>query len=70
MSTPILERESSVVEPRRLSGPQLARLGVEILNKYDLFLKCMSCGEVWTPQLEADGSLKRGGWRCPNRCNW
>ena len=49
---------------------QMQKLGVRINNKYDLSLECLECGEVWAPQLRLDGTLPRGYWKCPNRCNW
>jgi len=57
------------VKAKFLSGTQLARLGVQILNKHDLLLQCMTCGEVWATRVEPDGSLPFGYWHCPNRCN-
>ncbi len=56
--------------PNQMTGEQLAELGVQILNKFDLQLQCMSCGTTWSPQLIADSRLPEGYWRCPNRCNW
>jgi hypothetical protein len=56
-------------DPRRMSGVQLARLGVQILNRYDLVLKCVTCGETWSPQVDRKGALVAGYWCCPNRCN-
>jgi hypothetical protein len=53
-----------------LSASQLEKLGVRINNKFDLLLECLSCGETWAPRPHPDGSLPRGYWRCPNRCNW
>ena len=65
-----LEHEIAAKEdPRRMSGVQLARLGVQILNKYDLSLKCVTCGEIWSPQADRDGRLAAGYWICPNKCN-
>jgi len=53
-----------------LPAQQLEKLGVKILNKYDLSLQCRVCGEVWFPEYLEDDSLLRGYWKCPNRCNW
>jgi hypothetical protein len=52
------------------SRTQLEKLGVRICNRYDLCFECLTCGEVWSPQLYDDDTLPRGYWRCPNRCNW
>ncbi len=55
---------------RRLLGAQMARLGVRLLNKYGRVLECENCKTSWSPQEGPDGSLPRGFWRCPNKCNW
>ena len=66
----VLEHEPHAKEDSRLlSAVQLARLGVQILNKYDLSLQCMTCGEVWSPQRDPDGRLAPGFWQCPHKCN-
>jgi len=57
-------------DERRLQGAQMAKLGVRLLNKYGRHLQCDACGATWSPQPNPDGSLPRGFWRCPNRCNW
>ena len=57
-------------DERRVIGAQLAKLGVRPMNKYGRILQCESCLATWTPQPTSDGSLPRGFWRCPNRCNW
>ncbi len=65
-----VEHESPVkADPRRMSGVQLARMGIRLLNKYDLLMQCMNCGETWSPTTGAHGRLPEGYWRCPNRCN-
>lgn len=56
-------------DPRRMSAVQLARLGIEVLNKHDLLLRCMSCGETWSPHLDRNGMLTAGYWHCTNKCN-
>jgi hypothetical protein len=43
---------------------------VQLLNRYDLELKCENCGETWAPTLLPDGRLPLAFWKCPNRCNW
>jgi hypothetical protein len=66
---PAKTHEDHIADPRRLSGPQLARLGIQILNRYNLLLQCMTCNETWTPALKPDGTLHQGYWVCPNKCN-
>lgn len=56
-------------DSRRLSGPILATFGIRLLNRYDLLLECMQCGEIFTPSLLPEGRLPRGYWQCPNKCN-
>ncbi len=53
-----------------LPTAQLEKLGVRVQNRFDLLLECRKCGEQWSPQYNADGTLPRGYWMCPNRCNW
>jgi hypothetical protein len=55
---------------RRVIGAQMAKLRVRLLNRYGRILQCEVCLAAWTPQPGSDGSLPRGFWRCPNRCNW
>jgi hypothetical protein len=57
-------------EGRTALGAQMAKVGVRLLNRYGQVLECEKCGEQWTPQQAADGSLPRGFWHCPNKCNW
>ena len=53
-----------------LSAIKMQKLGVRINNKFYLSLECLECGEIWAPQLRPEGTLPRGYWKCPNRCNW
>jgi hypothetical protein len=62
-------RMSAKNDPRRMSSVQLARLGIEVLNKHALLLRCMTCGETWSPQLDRNGMLTAGYWQCANKCN-
>ena len=64
------EREASPASRQLLSGEKLAKLGVQIMNRFDLALKCMACGEIWSPRRTAEDKPVRGYWKCPNRCNW
>jgi len=57
-------------EMELMTAEQLARLGVRRLNRFNLVLECARCGEVWAPRLEHEGTLPRGYWQCPNKCNW
>jgi hypothetical protein len=63
--------ESGVQSPkkRQLTAAQLAELGVRKMNRAGTALQCNSCGVEWSPKPSADGSMPRGYWICPNRCN-
>lgn len=57
-------------KPPRTLPARMERLGVRLLNKYGRILQCEHCKATWSPTPVMDGSLPRGFWRCPNRCNW
>jgi hypothetical protein len=67
---PVIGQESHIFHDHPMSATQLEMLGVRALNKYDLELECLTCGEIWAPTFYPDGSLEHGFWKCPNRCNW
>ena len=62
--------EREVPTTQLLSGEKLAKLGVQIRNRFVLELECMRCQETWSPRRHADGTLPHGYWKCPHRCNW
>ncbi len=64
------ETQEKIAGPNQMTGEQLAELGVQILNKFDLQLQCRMCGAIWSPPLTPQATLPEGYWRCPNRCNW
>jgi len=64
------QRQNKPAGPNQMTGEQLAQLGVQVLNKFDLQLQCLKCGITWAPQLNRESQLPEGYWRCPNRCNW
>lgn len=55
-------------DARHMSDVQLSRLGIDILDKHDLLLRCRSCNETWRPK-PGKGLLPAGYWICPNKCN-
>jgi hypothetical protein len=57
-------------DKRRPLGAQMAKVGVRLLNKFGRLLQCETCETTWSPEPAGDGSLPRGFWRCPNKCNW
>ena len=44
----------------------LAKVGVEVADKYTLLLRCMTCGCTWTPDMKPSGRMPHGWWRCPS----
>ncbi|MBV8551665.1 MAG: hypothetical protein JOY54_10215 [Acidobacteriaceae bacterium] len=64
-----VEQEVRASHGHPLTPAQLEKLGVRALNKYDLELECLNCGETWAPRFYPDGTLPRDFWQCPNRCN-
>ena len=54
---------------RHLTSAELASLGIAILDKQDLLLKCNNCGQTWLPALDANGKLSFNYWLCPRSCN-
>ena len=54
---------------RRMSEPQLTKLGVQLVDRNELSLRCLACGHIWAPQLDCDGKLGFTYWLCPASCN-
>ena len=54
---------------RHMSGAELDKLGIAILDKQDLVLQCKQCEQTWVPGLDASGKLPFGYWLCPRNCN-
>jgi len=67
---PALGQKSQASHGHPLPAAQLEKLGVRALNKYDLELECLTCGEIWARKSYPDGDLERDFWKCPNRCTW
>lgn len=49
--------------PKRFSTAELKEVGVEILDRYNVCLKCMNCGSTWCPNLQAAGRLAKRSFR-------
>lgn len=49
---------------------RLRQVGIELLDPATYLLKCIGCGEVWSPDLTGDGRPRRGYRQCPSHgCN-
>jgi len=44
-------------------------VGVKVVDHSHFRLKCMKCGQQWSPMIEPGGRLPRKYWQCPNGCN-
>lgn len=51
------------------AAAELVTRGVELVSAPHLWLKCQECGREWVPELNGDGELPAGYWRCPAGCN-
>lgn len=52
-----------------LSRAQMARVGVDILNRDRVYLKCQTCGAEWSLNVKPGGLLPKNYWICENGCN-
>jgi len=71
-----MERNKAMAEiapelrrPRQYNETQLSKVGVEVLDRTHVHLRCKVCGTTWSPNLRTGGKLPRGYWKCPNGCN-
>jgi len=55
--------------PRWPDNAELRKVGVELTNRWKVEMKCLWCGQSWTPNFLPNGRLPRGYWQCPNGCN-
>lgn len=54
----------------RFTPASLRRVGVELVSRSRVWLRCVECGGVWSPNLRRGGRLPRGWWKCPHYgCN-
>lgn len=61
----------ATTRPRNSSESELRKVGMEHVGCVgNALLRCMECGQVWSPNLLPDGGrLPKRYWRCPNGCN-
>jgi hypothetical protein len=56
--------------PKRPTAPQLARVGITIVRRTPLTVRCERCGAEWRAEgLETARTLRRDYWKCRNSCN-
>ena len=66
----VLERSYTDKEDvRHMGTEELSRLGVSLVDRQNVTLRCNVCGETWSPQLDANGKLPFDYWQCPAHCN-
>jgi len=50
----------------RLTKNSLAKVNVELIDKDNLRMRCMICGQSWAQDSPSLGSrLPKGWWKCP-----
>ena len=52
-----------------LTAESLARVGVKLLNKFRVRLRCEKCGRSWMPVPCPEIRLPHNWWVCPYGCN-
>lgn len=45
------------------------RAGLEVFDRERFRVRCVACGQTWSPNSRSGGKLYRGWRRCPNGCN-
>jgi len=63
------ESNLECLRPKRFSERELSRVGIRIVDKNQVWLRCVHCGEMFLARRDADGHLPQGYWKCPNGCN-
>ena len=48
---------------------RLRRVGVKVLDSEGSHLRCMKCGQDWSPNIQTGGRMPARFWNCPNGCN-
>ena len=57
-----------MVRPKHADS-QLAKVGVLVADPQRGRLKCVCCGQEWSPNGRPGGRLPPRVWQCPNGCN-
>lgn len=47
----------------------LTERGLETISKRFFLYKCVTCGQIITPEFNTNGHLVKNWWLCPNGCN-
>jgi hypothetical protein len=64
-----VSQDQRLVRPERPTARQLAKVGVEIMDRNRIWLRCSNCSTVWSPTIHRSGKMSRGYWKCPRGCN-
>ena len=59
----------TMIRPNRFNASQLMKVGVELLNPSTAALRCVTCGQQWSPNIKEGGRFPKNYWVCPNDCN-
>jgi hypothetical protein len=55
--------------PLQAIASELVKVGIEVLDPYRLWLRCVKCGLTWQPKWPIGRRLPSGYWKCPGGCN-
>ncbi len=56
-------------QPLRVTAPQLATFGLELVTREPLVIRCSTCSVEWRPvRLPRFGHINNS-WRCQNGCH-
>jgi hypothetical protein len=53
----------------RVSVPQLARFGLEMVSREPLVIRCSTCGVEWRPMRLPQTGNSNKSWQCQNGCH-
>jgi hypothetical protein len=53
----------------RVSVPQLAKFGLEMVNRDPLVIRCSKCGVEWRPMRMPQMGNNNKSWQCQNGCH-
>jgi hypothetical protein len=57
------------LRPKYPTTPQLARVGISIVRRWPLTLRCQCCGAEWQAQPAPPNRRSPDYWKCDNGCN-
>ncbi len=60
----------SLADDSRFSPKALAKRGIELIDPYRVWFRCLECRGTWSPNTLTGGRFPRHWWQCPHHgCN-